>query len=78
MTSAILLFAALTAHRLCNAVDDALMGVTHVFRGEDHLTNRQLLILQALALPMPQYGHISWDMMAHRYQNAMVAKASKI
>lgn len=45
----------------CNAVDDALMGITHVFRGEDHLTNtpRQMLILQALSLPIPQYGHIS-------------------
>ena len=34
----------------CNAVDDADMGVTHVLRGEDHLTNtpRQLLILEAL------------------------------
>lgn len=45
----------------CNAIDDALMGVTHVLRGEDHLTNtpRQLLILEALNLPTPQYGHIS-------------------
>lgn len=45
----------------CNAVDDALMGVTHALRGEDHLTNtpRQMLILQALNLPLPQYGHIS-------------------
>ncbi|OQW95859.1 MAG: glutamate--tRNA ligase [Beggiatoa sp. IS2] len=45
----------------CNAVDDALMGVTQVLRGEDHLTNtpRQILILQALNLPIPQYGHIS-------------------
>ena len=44
-----------------NAIDDALMGVTHVMRGEDHLTNspRQILILQALGLPMPQYAHIS-------------------
>ncbi len=43
----------------CNAVDDALMGITHVLRGEDHLSNtpRQMLILQALALPLPQYGH---------------------
>lgn len=43
----------------CNALDDALMEVTHVFRGEDHLTNtpRQLLILQALGLTAPQYGH---------------------
>ncbi len=45
----------------CNAVDDALMGVTHVLRGEDHLTNtpRQLLILEALGLPLPAYGHIN-------------------
>lgn len=44
----------------CNAVDDALMGVTHVMRGEDHLTNtpRQLLILKALKLPQPEYGHM--------------------
>lgn len=45
----------------CNAVDDALMGVTHALRGEDHLTNtpRQMLIVQALGLPSPVYGHIS-------------------
>jgi glutamyl-tRNA synthetase len=45
----------------CNAVDDALMGVDLVLRGEDHLTNtpRQLLILQALDLHQPRYAHIS-------------------
>lgn len=45
----------------CNAVDDASMGVTHVLRGEDHLANtpRQLLILEALELPAPRYGHVS-------------------
>jgi nondiscriminating glutamyl-tRNA synthetase len=44
-----------------NAVDDALMGVTHVMRGEDHLTNtpRQIALLQALGLPVPTYAHIS-------------------
>ncbi|HKK13620.1 MAG TPA: glutamate--tRNA ligase [Gammaproteobacteria bacterium] len=44
-----------------NALDDALMGVTHVLRGEDHLTNtpRQLLLLEALGLPAPRYGHIA-------------------
>jgi len=43
-----------------NAVDDALMGVSHVMRGEDHLTNtpRQLLLLEALSLPAPAYGHL--------------------
>jgi glutamyl-tRNA synthetase len=45
----------------CNAVDDALMGVTHVLRGEDHLTNtpRQILLLEALALRVPHYGHVA-------------------
>ncbi len=45
----------------CNAVDDALMQVTHVLRGEDHLANtpRQLLILEALGLSAPRYGHVA-------------------
>ncbi len=44
-----------------NALDDALMGVTLVLRGEDHLTNtpRQLLLLEALGLPAPAYAHIA-------------------
>ena len=44
-----------------NAVDDAAMGVTQVLRGEDHLANtpRQLLILGALGLPAPAYGHVA-------------------
>jgi glutamyl-tRNA synthetase len=44
-----------------NAIDDALMGVVYVLRGEDHLTNtpRQIMILQALDLPILHYGHIS-------------------
>ncbi|HSY06623.1 MAG TPA: glutamate--tRNA ligase [Steroidobacteraceae bacterium] len=44
-----------------NAVDDACMGVTHALRGEDHLANtpRQLLLLAALGLPAPRYGHVA-------------------
>src|SRR5215469_15450071 len=44
-----------------NAVDDARMGVTLVLRGEDHLANtpRQLLILAALGLLPPTYGHVA-------------------
>ena len=44
-----------------NAVDDAEMGITHVLRGVDHLSNtpRQRLILEALALRIPLYGHLS-------------------
>jgi glutamyl-tRNA synthetase len=45
----------------CNAIDDSLMGVTNVLRGEDHLANtpRQLMILEALKLRQPSYGHLS-------------------
>lgn len=45
----------------CNAIDDSLMEVTHALRGEDHLANtpRQLMILQALNMRAPQYGHLS-------------------
>jgi len=41
-------------------VDDADGGVTHVIRGEDHISNtpRQILIQEALGLPRPQYAHI--------------------
>ncbi len=45
----------------CNAIDDSLMGVTHAFRGADHITNtpRQIMILEALGLRAPEYGHIA-------------------
>jgi len=44
-----------------NAVDDARMGVTLALRGEDHLANtpRQLLVLEALGLEAPAYGHVA-------------------
>jgi glutamyl-tRNA synthetase len=44
----------------CNAVDDSAMGVTHVLRGDDHLTNtpRQLMLLDALGMRRPGYGHV--------------------
>ncbi|MEO6308315.1 MAG: glutamate--tRNA ligase [Nitrospiraceae bacterium] len=41
-------------------IDDALMNITHVVRGDDHLTNtpRQIPIFQALGFPVPQFGHL--------------------
>jgi glutamyl-tRNA synthetase len=44
-----------------NAIDDSEMGITHVLRVEDHLTNtpRQLLVLEALGVRAPTYGHLS-------------------
>ena len=42
------------------AVDDSDMGITHVVRGEDHLSNtpRQLLVLTALGAEAPVYAHL--------------------
>jgi glutamyl-tRNA synthetase len=42
------------------AVDDADMGVTHVIRGDDHLSNtpKQLLVMDALGVPPPRYAHL--------------------
>lgn len=41
-------------------VDDIEMGVTHIIRGQDHISNtpRQILILEALGGERPQYAHI--------------------
>jgi glutamyl-tRNA synthetase len=41
-------------------VDDALMNITHVVRGDDHLTNtpRQVPIFHALGFPVPRFGHL--------------------
>jgi glutamyl-tRNA synthetase len=42
------------------AVDDLDAGITHVVRGEDHLSNtpKQLLVLEALRAPQPVYAHL--------------------
>lgn len=41
--------------------DDANMKITHVIRGDDHLSNtpRQILIYEALDLPIPHFAHLS-------------------
>ena len=47
-------------YNLAVAVDDRDMGITHVVRGEDHLSNtpRQILIQQALGAEPPIYAHL--------------------
>src|SRR4051794_23615078 len=42
------------------AVDDADMGITHVIRGDDHLSNtpKQLLVMEALGEAPPRYAHL--------------------
>ena len=45
---------------LVNVVDDLEMGVTHVIRGEDHLSNthKHLALIEALGAQPPHYAHI--------------------
>jgi glutamyl-tRNA synthetase len=47
-------------YNLAVAVDDHDMGITHVVRGEDHISNtpRQLMVLEALGAEPPVYAHL--------------------
>ncbi len=47
-------------YHLAVVVDDALMGVTHVLRGQEHLINtpRHIALQQALGFDTPTYGHM--------------------
>ncbi len=45
---------------LVNVVDDLEMGITHVIRGEDHLSNtaKHIALFKAFGVPPPHYAHI--------------------
>jgi glutamyl-tRNA synthetase len=47
-------------YNLAVAVDDHDMGITHVIRGEDHISNtpRQMMVLKALGADPPVYAHL--------------------
>ena len=47
-------------YNFCVVVDDVTMRITHVIRGNDHLSNtpKQLLCYQALGYPLPAFAHI--------------------
>src|SRR5438045_2229174 len=49
-------------------VDDALMKITHVIRGDDHLSNtpKQVALYEALGWPAPQFAHLSTILGADR------------
>ncbi len=51
----------LPTFHLAVCVDDGLMKITHVIRGEDHLSNtpKHILLLKAMGFEPPQYGHLS-------------------
>ncbi|MFB6434554.1 MAG: glutamate--tRNA ligase [Candidatus Malihini olakiniferum] len=48
-------------YNFCVVIDDWDMEITHVIRGEDHISNtpRQINILKALGAPVPEYAHVS-------------------
>jgi glutamyl-tRNA synthetase len=47
-------------YNFANPIDDMLDGITHVIRGQDHISNtpKQLLILRALGAEPPVYAHV--------------------
>jgi glutamyl-tRNA synthetase len=48
-------------YNFASPVEDWLDGITHVLRGDDHISNtpRQVRILEALGAPLPAYGHLA-------------------
>ncbi|MCM8784322.1 MAG: glutamate--tRNA ligase [Candidatus Omnitrophica bacterium] len=50
----------LPTYNFACVVDDALMGITHVIRGDDHISNtpKQILLYNALGFKAPQFAHI--------------------
>ena len=48
-------------YNFATVVDDAMMGITHIIRGDDHLSNtpRQIMVYEALGAPVPEFAHIS-------------------
>jgi len=47
-------------YNLSVVIDDISMGITHVIRGQDHLTNthKQILLYEALGAAVPQFAHL--------------------
>ncbi|ANE36456.1 glutamyl-tRNA synthetase [Campylobacter iguaniorum] len=48
-------------YNFCVVIDDALMGVTHVIRGDDHLSNtpKQIILYEALGFKIPEFFHVA-------------------
>lgn len=61
------------AYNFAVVVDDHAMGITHVLRGEDHISNtpRQILAYKALGYDVPEFGHTPL------LRNSQKAKLSK-
>ncbi|MEQ8826088.1 MAG: glutamate--tRNA ligase [Filomicrobium sp.] len=48
-------------YTFCSVVDDAELGITHILRGEDHVTNTgvQVALFEAIGADVPAFGHHS-------------------
>ncbi|OCR91231.1 glutamyl-tRNA synthetase [Campylobacter fetus subsp. testudinum] len=48
-------------YNFCVVIDDALMGITHVIRGDDHLSNtpKQIILYKALGFDLPEFFHVA-------------------
>ena len=48
------------AYNFCCVVDDAELGITHILRGDDHISNtpKQILFYEALGATAPRFGHM--------------------
>jgi len=48
-------------YNFASPVEDWLDGITHVLRGDDHISNtpKQIRILEGLGAPLPRYGHLA-------------------
>src|SRR6185437_601966 len=57
---ALLLSDGMPTYHLASCVDDADLRISHIVRGQDHLTNtfKHLLIFEALEAPLPQFAHL--------------------
>jgi glutamyl-tRNA synthetase len=47
-------------YNFCVVIDDAVMAITHVIRGDDHVNNtpRQIQLYEALGFPVPRFAHV--------------------
>jgi glutamyl-tRNA synthetase len=59
-SSSLGLWDGMPTYHLASCADDADLGITHIIRGQDHLTNtfKHLLIFEALGVEPPQFAHL--------------------
>ena len=65
----------LPLYLLCNVVDDIRDRITHIIRGQDHMTNtlKQVLLYEALGAPLPVFAHMPLTLDT---KNAKISKRS--